>query len=362
MEPDLAERWETPDDTTYIFHLRQGVKWHNKPPVNGRELVAEDVKFTFDRFLTEKANADRYMLEAVDRVEVVDRYTVKFLLKEPYVWLVNVLATPRSMWIIAPEVVQQFGDLKKAETAIGTGPFLLERYEPNVKTVFKRNPDYFRQGSAVRGWGGVVGPRGRIDRAGHVPHRANRLLAPGTGGHVRQQDLDVAQEEPSAPALPGFPVQRDRARSTCAPISRPSTMCGCGVPSPMPLIGRRLIEAVWGPGVNRHRPSLPAWPSGRCPSTSSARERSTISTIPRKPGACWRKPAIPRVLRHSSHVTAGYGRDLIDAVQLIQRYLKDVGIEAELKLQEYGAYMATTFAGQVRGHGHGSHQHCLGTG
>jgi ABC-type transport system substrate-binding protein len=49
VEPDLAERWEQPDDTTYIFHLRQGVKWHNKPPVNGRELVAEDVKFTYDR-------------------------------------------------------------------------------------------------------------------------------------------------------------------------------------------------------------------------------------------------------------------------------------------------------------------------
>ena len=89
VEPDLAERWEALDDTTYIFHLRQGVKWHNKPPVNGRELVAEDVKFTYDRFLTEKGNANRYMLEPVDRVEVVDRYTVKFLLKEPFVWLVD---------------------------------------------------------------------------------------------------------------------------------------------------------------------------------------------------------------------------------------------------------------------------------
>src|SRR6266545_781836 len=146
VEPDLAERWEAPDDTTYIFHLRKGVKWHNKPPLNGRELVAEDVQFTFDRFLTEKGNAARYMLESVDRVEVVDRYTVKFLLKEPFVWLVDVLANPLGMWIIAPEVVQQFGDLKRAESAIGTGPFLLERYEPNVKTVFKRNPDYFLPG------------------------------------------------------------------------------------------------------------------------------------------------------------------------------------------------------------------------
>jgi ABC-type transport system substrate-binding protein len=77
IEPDLAERWEELDDTTYVFHLRQGVKWHNKPPVNGRELVAEDVKFTYDRFLTEKGNTNRYLLDSVDRVEVVDRYTVK---------------------------------------------------------------------------------------------------------------------------------------------------------------------------------------------------------------------------------------------------------------------------------------------
>ena len=47
------------------------------------------------------------------------------------------------MWIIAPEVVRRFGDLKRPERAIGTGPFLLERYEPTVKTVFKRNPEYF---------------------------------------------------------------------------------------------------------------------------------------------------------------------------------------------------------------------------
>src|SRR5215813_13611546 len=143
VEPDVAESWEALDDTTYIFHLRKGVKWHNKPPLNGRELVAEDVKFTYDRFLTEPGNPLRFMLEAVDRVEVVGRYTVKFVLKEPFVWLVNVLANPHGTWIIAPEVVQHFGDLKKPESVIGTGPFLLERYEPNVKTVFKRHPHYF---------------------------------------------------------------------------------------------------------------------------------------------------------------------------------------------------------------------------
>ena len=53
IEGDLAERWEEPDNTTVVFYLRRGVRWHKKPPVNGRELTAEDVKFTYDRFLTE---------------------------------------------------------------------------------------------------------------------------------------------------------------------------------------------------------------------------------------------------------------------------------------------------------------------
>ena len=193
VEPDLAQRWETPDETTYIFHLRQGVKWHNKPPVNGRELVAEDVKFSYDRFLTEKGNADRYILELVDRIEVVDRYTVKFLLKEPYVWLIDVLANPRSMWILAPEVLEKYGDFKKVESAIGTGPFLLERYEPNVKTVFKRNPDYYREGQPyVDGveWLVLDDPS-----TGLAMYRTGQIdCAPGGNWTVRQQDLDSLKQ------------------------------------------------------------------------------------------------------------------------------------------------------------------------
>jgi ABC-type transport system substrate-binding protein len=70
------------------------VHWHNRPPLNSQELVAEDVKFTFDRFLTEKRNPLRFMLEPVDRAEVADRHTVKLLLEESFGWLINVLANP----------------------------------------------------------------------------------------------------------------------------------------------------------------------------------------------------------------------------------------------------------------------------
>jgi ABC-type transport system substrate-binding protein len=52
---ELAERWETPDPTTIIYHLRQGVKFHNKPPVNGRELTADDVVWNINMQLTYRA-------------------------------------------------------------------------------------------------------------------------------------------------------------------------------------------------------------------------------------------------------------------------------------------------------------------
>jgi peptide/nickel transport system substrate-binding protein len=193
VESDLAERWDSPDDTTYIFYLRQGVKWHNKPPMNGRELVAEDVKFSFDRFLTLEGNPERQLLDPVDRVEVVDRYTVKFLLKEPFVWLLDVVANAMCMWIIAPEVVKQYGDLKKVDTAIGTGPFLLEHYEPNVKVVFKRNPEYFRQGLPYVD--GVEWLIGEDESTGLAMYRAGQLdTGPGTNWAVRQADLEALKQ------------------------------------------------------------------------------------------------------------------------------------------------------------------------
>ncbi len=346
VEPDLAERWEEVDDTTYVFHLRQGVRWHNKPPVNGRELVADDVKFTYDRFLTERGNPNRYMLDSVDRVEVVYRYTVKFLLKEPYVWLVNALAYPWSTWIIAPEVVQQYGDLKKPQTAIGTGPFMLERYEPNVKAVFTRHPEYFHQDQphvdAVE-W--LIIPD---ESTGLAMYRTGHLdSAPQPGWAVRQQDLESLKQ--SHPHL----IYRDMLSIvTQVMIMRtdqpPFTDVRVRRAISQAIDRQGLIEAVWGRGeptaaVGR---GLVGW---ALPVDQLGAGAKYYQYDPPEAKRLLAEAGYPKGFKTTLTVTNGLGRDLVDDAQLVQRYLKEVGIDAELKLQEIGAYMATTVQGKFEG-------------
>jgi len=346
VEPDLAERWEVVDDITYIFHLRQGVRWHNKPPVNGRELVAEDVKFTFDRFLTVEGNPERLLLEAVERVEVVDRYTVQFRLKEPFVWLLDTLASPLCTWIIAPEVVKHYGDLKKVETAIGTGPFMLERYEPNVKTVFRRHPEYFRPGLPY-----VDGVEWLVlddESTGLAMYRTGQIDAgPGLQWEVRQADLEALKhshphlhyQDMLANNVTTIWMRTDKPPFTDVHVRRAISQA---------VDRQGLIEAVW----MRGEPS-PAVPRGltrwSLPIDQLGTGAKYYQYNPKEVRRLLAEAGYPKGFKTQLTVSSGYGRDLVDAAQLVLRYLKEVGIEAELKLQEYGAYQATTGQGKFEG-------------
>ena len=344
IEPHLAAGWEQPNDTTYVFHLRHGVKWHHKPPVNGRELVAEDVKFTYDRFRAEPANPLRFTLESVERIDVVDRYTVKFLLTEPFVWLLNVLANPYSTWIIAPEVVEQFGDLRKSESVIGTGPFLLERYEPNVKTVFTRNPDYFiKDQPSVDGveWLVLDDPSAAL-----AMYRSGQLdCGPAAGWSVRQQDLESLKK--SHPTL----VYQDFLSNVTASVLYvrndlpPFHDVRVRRALSMAIDRQGLIEGVYMRGE-----PTPAIARGATewslPIDQLGEGAQYYQYDPKEARHLLAEAGYVRGLKTSISTTTGYGPDLLDVVQLVQRNLKDVGIETEIKIQEYGAYMATTFLGK----------------
>lgn len=138
--PSLAESWDISEDgLTYTFHIRQGVKFHN-----GRELVAEDVRYSYERIRDpETASPAQPDFENVDTIEATDDATVTITLKSPdSSFLAKLMGSSEA--IVPKEVVEAEGDLMN--TMVGTGPFKFVEYVPNSMLVVEANPDYWEEG------------------------------------------------------------------------------------------------------------------------------------------------------------------------------------------------------------------------
>ena len=292
VEGDLAESWTQPSDTTYVFKLRRGVRWHGKAPVNGRELTADDVKYTYERFLAIKGNPNRPVLEQLEKIEALDRHTVGFTLKEPFSWFLDGLAATTT-WIVPKEAVDHFGDLRKPEACIGTGPWMLERFEPNVRSTFVRNPSYFvpslPYADAVEL---AVDPDPSSNLAGWLAGRYD--FAPQYGMVVRRQDLDVVKRR--KPAL------------------QPS----------------EFLLTEWAIPIDQ------LTPDGRRLYEHNVPQSKRLLT----------ESGYPRGFKTPVETTAGFGPDFMDSVQIALRNWKDAGVEGELKLKEMGAFISSSIFGR----------------
>lgn len=141
--PWLAESWETPDDRTYLFHIRKGVKWHD-----GRELTAADIAWSYE-YLRDPANRFRLAetLAAADRIEAVDKYTLRITTKGRAPDFLRDLSGGGSgsePAIYPQHVFEQVKSFEK--TAVGTGAFKLESWDPKSGATLVKNPDYWEPG------------------------------------------------------------------------------------------------------------------------------------------------------------------------------------------------------------------------
>jgi peptide/nickel transport system substrate-binding protein len=134
-QPELAERWEQKSPTEYVFHLRRGVRFHN-----GKEMDAEDVKYTYERVRDPKVSPGANDLAYVKQIDAVDKHTVRFVLTAPAAtFLVNIGGKYNG---VIPK--DSGGDGKALLTkAIGTGPFTVEEFDPSRRLVLKRNAAYW---------------------------------------------------------------------------------------------------------------------------------------------------------------------------------------------------------------------------
>ncbi|RVD16746.1 MAG: ABC transporter substrate-binding protein [Mesorhizobium sp.] len=155
LKPDLAESYEiAPDGKTFTFKLRHGVKFHN-----GREMTADDVKYSLDRVTNPKTQSPGAgffgsikgyddvaagKADGLSGVTVVDPYTVKFELSRPDATFLHVMAI-NFAHVVPKEEVEKYGaDFGKHP--VGTGAFKLAEWTLGQRIVFVRNPDYWHKG------------------------------------------------------------------------------------------------------------------------------------------------------------------------------------------------------------------------
>ena len=348
LEGDLAESWSQPNETTYVFKLRKGVKWHNKAPVNGRELTADDVVYSVDRFLTLKGNANAYMLASVSKVEAVDKHTVKFTLKEPFAWFLDMLANPMAVAVIAKECVEKFGDLKKPEAMVGTGPYIFDSYRPNVGMTLVRNPNYFLPGlpyidriemsvdedNASRM---AAFLSGKYDLGWEFPGTINRTDWVQIKDTLKQKRPKLQTVEYSSPVMSHISMRTDQKPYSDIRVRHAMSMA---------IDRKNIIDSVFE-GVGAMNPAVPAglkeW---SVPFDKLGEGAKYFKYDPAEAKKLLAAAGYPSGFPATMCFTTYGSTVLVDSMQLVQKDLKAVGIDAKIDQKEYGAYIATCFYGK----------------
>jgi len=142
----LAERWETVNPTTWRFHLRRNVKFHN-----GKALDGQDVKYSFEQYADPKNRRSVYA-RGIQRVDVRDAHTVDLITAEPQA---SLLFNLTRLQILPREARESAGAQGFNDKPIGTGPYRLVEWRRDQQLVLEANPAY---------WRGAVNPKRLVFR------------------------------------------------------------------------------------------------------------------------------------------------------------------------------------------------------
>ena len=316
--PLLAKSWEQKDELTWTFTLNEGIKFHD-----GEDFNAEAVKTTFNRILDPATGSpQRDKLSMISEVVVDDTYVVTLKLKNPYAPLLSILASQEGS-IISPKAVTESAD-QLATNPVGTGPFIFESWKSGQAITLNTNKDY---------WGTVP----KIDKVTFkiVPEDSTRLAMIESGeAHIADQ-------------VPVTDIDR---------IENSSTM----------NLFRTEGLAVEFIGFNVKDSLLSNIKVRQAISYAVDRE-AIISGIYNNVGTLANSAMSPKVIGYASD-TKAYDYDVVKAKQLlkeagikegtkiklltsdrkerinmaevVQSQLKGIGLDVEIQVMEYGAFIS----------------------
>ncbi len=350
---NLIESWETPDTLTIILNVRKGIKWQNKQPVNGRELTAYDVEYTFHRmlglgsgFTTPSPYVDSN-LKVIQSAEATDKYTVVLKLSEESPLLIQFLIPGGpNMMVVPKEAVELYGNLEDWRNAVGTGPFILSDYARGSSLSFVNNPDYWRTDE--------LHPENRIPYVDRVevlivPDQTTSLAALRTGKLDITGGLELEQAQSLWDTEPELNWRRYRSQAFCfyfrndlplftdIRVRRALQMAinlqaiadsyYSGEADPLPSFVNKNNLDVWSP--------LEEYP---------AEVQEAFTYNPEKAKQLLAEAGYPDGFKTSVLVTPQrYGT--VELAELTKGYFEAINVELEIKSMEYTANTAARYAG-----------------
>jgi len=347
-QPMLAESWQiSADGLSITFNLRKGVKWHNRPPTNGREFVADDVKFTYDHM--KRVKSGYYTpFETLESVEVVDKYTVRFNWKTPYAPFLTFLGDAWG-YIYPREVEEQYGDMVKWENVVGTGPFMIKESVASVGTRFVRNPDYFEKDK----YGNQL-PYVDEVWAANISD-ASTSLAAFRAGNLDARAIGITDQESvkkSNPELKWYvPFVTTGSSFLWYNVSKPPfDDVRVRQAISMALDRQMWLDAFYeGEGVLDNGPvpaamtywKLPLDKVGECAKYQQYNVAEAKKLLA--------EAGYPNGFETTIHFTTAYGTTSAEMAELWVDVVSKIGIKANAKTYEYGAWLNGPYLGKVDG-------------
>jgi peptide/nickel transport system substrate-binding protein len=330
VEPDLAESWTHSDDgLVWTFNLRKGVKFQDVAPVSGREFTSADVACTIDRIKT-LPGVQLNLVSIVDKIATPDDYTVEVTLTEPYAAFDETMAS-FYMAILPCEGTR--GEFDLAQTAIGTGPFVLQKWDRKQQRTYVKNPDYF-----VKGLPHLDGVNVMIiadPAAAIAAFRTNQLDITAVSETLMPTVTSTKPETIIRPLM-GTTITQVFMNQAVAPFDNLKVRQAVA----MALDRKGQADTFSGAGYRLSGP-VPSTLFGGL-STDDIDELQPYDSEAAK--KLLAEAGFPNGFKVKMTATDGYGPGMVNQAQWVQEDLKRIGIETELRILDYATYWSTMAA------------------
>jgi peptide/nickel transport system substrate-binding protein len=346
--PWLAESWDiSPDHTRYVFHLRQGVRFHDGTPFD-----AAAVKANFDR-LGDKTHAlqSRSSIGTWQSARVIDPHTVEITLSQPFSPLLRNLSSSK-LGIVSPTAVQRYG-ADFARNPVGTGPFRFLGETPATEVRLERNPDYAWAPAGAEHKGA---PRIARLTFRNVPEEATRI-AVLRSGQAHAADLIPPQNIAAFSNDPDFALLQAELLETNYSLAfngkkapwddqevRRAVRAAIDVDAVIATVYLRTYDRAWSslsPSLHGSAEKVLAgsW------TYDPVHTRTVLDAKGWIPGPDGIRVKDGQRLTISFLDTQGNREKRLDAVSLIRRQLQDVGVDLKIDSEAAGAYLAKIKSG-----------------